>query len=111
EAPASPTFPGSLVFAFGFNFHNDAPEDMKLNFFGSKIFNLYYMYEIRLGNSAFSSNPGLGVGLEKYRFDKDATLASTNEGTAIVPLRDRKSTRLNSSHVKISYAGLCLKKK
>src|SRR5439155_20374945 len=27
------------------------------------------------------------------------------------PLRDRKSTRLNSSHVAISYAVLCLKKK
>src|SRR5690349_24114703 len=25
--------------------------------------------------------------------------------------RDRKSTRLNSSHVEISYAGFCLKKK
>src|SRR5690606_41808573 len=30
------------------------------------------------------------------------------QGTA---LRDRKSTRLNSSHVKISYAVFCLKKK
>src|SRR5690606_41891873 len=28
-----------------------------------------------------------------------------------VPTEDRKSTRLNSSHVKISYAVLCLKKK
>src|SRR5215475_15515708 len=27
------------------------------------------------------------------------------------PCRDRKSTRLNSSHVKISYAVFCLKKK
>src|SRR5690606_41505762 len=27
------------------------------------------------------------------------------------PLEDRKSTRLNSSHVKISYAVFCLKKK
>src|SRR5436309_8340477 len=27
------------------------------------------------------------------------------------PQRDRKSTRLNSSHVKISYAVFCLKKK
>src|SRR5690606_40753235 len=26
------------------------------------------------------------------------------------PIRDRKSTRLNSSHVKISYAVFCLKK-
>src|SRR5438874_13359856 len=30
---------------------------------------------------------------------------------AIVPARDRKSTRLNSSHVEISYAVFCLKKK
>src|SRR5690625_5442675 len=28
-----------------------------------------------------------------------------------LPLRDRKSTRLNSSHVAISYAVFCLKKK
>src|SRR5690606_41954087 len=28
-----------------------------------------------------------------------------------VPVQDRKSTRLNSSHVKISYAVFCLKKK
>lgn len=104
NAPASPNFPGSLVFDFGFNFLNDAPEDMKLNFFGSKIFNLYYMYEIRLGNSAFSFNPGLGVGLEKYRFDKDVTLASTNEGTAIVPLSenwDVKKSKLAANYVDI----------
>src|SRR5690606_41563746 len=31
--------------------------------------------------------------------------------TPIWSIRDRKSTRLNSSHVKISYAGFCLKKK
>src|SRR5690606_39309826 len=30
---------------------------------------------------------------------------------ALVAWRDRKSTRLNSSHVKISYAVFCLKKK
>src|SRR3989442_8565992 len=29
----------------------------------------------------------------------------------IRPIRDRKSTRLNSSHVRISYAVFCLKKK
>src|SRR2546426_4847284 len=29
----------------------------------------------------------------------------------VVPLRDRKSTRLNSSHLVISYAVFCLKKK
>src|SRR5690606_39580073 len=32
-------------------------------------------------------------------------------GTGHIGLEDRKSTRLNSSHVKISYAVFCLKKK
>src|SRR5690554_7107623 len=30
---------------------------------------------------------------------------------SILPMPDRKSTRLNSSHVRISYAVFCLKKK
>src|SRR5690606_41885311 len=34
-----------------------------------------------------------------------------NEWLAVAPKADRKSTRLNSSHVKISYAVFCLKKK
>src|SRR5207302_10937636 len=34
----------------------------------------------------------------------------TASRTAVNVLRDRKSTRLNSSHVKISYAVFCLKK-
>src|SRR5436309_11861385 len=35
----------------------------------------------------------------------------TGQRTEVAPLADRKSTRLNSSHVKISYAVFCLKKK
>src|SRR5690606_42144146 len=34
-----------------------------------------------------------------------------NRGNGWIRLEDRKSTRLNSSHVKISYAVFCLKKK
>src|SRR5690554_7377911 len=36
---------------------------------------------------------------------------SAAPGTAHPPHSDRKSTRLNSSHVRISYAVFCLKKK
>src|SRR5690606_41425978 len=36
---------------------------------------------------------------------------STTAGTEGPTILDRKSTRLNSSHVKISYAVFCLKKK
>src|SRR3712207_7181909 len=43
-----------------------------------------------------------------------ASLASDVTGTRtriVAQLRDRKSTRLNSSHANISYAVFCLKKK
>src|SRR5690625_7075717 len=39
------------------------------------------------------------------------TYATTAYLSRLVPNRDRKSTRLNSSHVAISYAVFCLKKK
>src|SRR2546428_10228809 len=39
-------------------------------------------------------------------------LSCSNEvGTVVEAIRDRKSTRLNSSHDQISYAVFCLKKK
>src|SRR5690242_21510063 len=37
--------------------------------------------------------------------------ACTHGAHRRVPVRDRKSTRLNSSHMSISYAVFCLKKK
>src|SRR5690606_41796125 len=39
-----------------------------------------------------------------------APLGCLVNASAAIPLLDRKSTRLNSSHVKISYAVFCLKK-
>src|SRR5215475_14278949 len=41
----------------------------------------------------------------------DLPTALSNPATSRVQWTDRKSTRLNSSHVKISYAVFCLKKK
>src|SRR5690606_40914393 len=43
--------------------------------------------------------------------DRFRTIAQTTNTTINDVLLDRKSTRLNSSHVKISYAVFCLKKK
>src|SRR5690606_41893183 len=48
--------------------------------------------------------------ITKNSFDKESLLQfSLLDDTDIIT--DRKSTRLNSSHVKISYAVFCLKKK
>src|SRR5690606_40468234 len=53
-------------------------------------------------------NPDKNVGI-----GKDHTLHALVDGTVVFRKKaeDRKSTRLNSSHVKISYAVFCLKKK
>src|SRR2546430_5814697 len=51
----------------------------------------------------------------RARFRAAAARAETERlclaGVGAVPVRDRKSTRLNSSHSQISYAVFCLKKK
>src|SRR5690625_4052713 len=49
---------------------------------------------------------GLGLDYDKERFTLDEGLSN-----AVRKVLDRKSTRLNSSHVAISYAVFCLKKK
>src|SRR5690606_40445196 len=50
-------------------------------------------------------------GVLRARGMEAAALAQQGADEALVAAQDRKSTRLNSSHVKISYAVFCLKKK
>src|SRR3989442_9651499 len=56
----------------------------------------------------------LGVGLRPGRYAAVNVAYSRtpfDETAGLMRHRDRKSTRLNSSHVRISYAVFCLKKK
>src|SRR5690606_41047449 len=55
-----------------------------------------------------SLNPAHAV---RTRFSTTRLKNDTQTTTVTNSSRDRKSTRLNSSHVKISYAVFCLKKK
>src|SRR5690349_22643419 len=62
--------------------------------------------------------PRVRTWLENYRVGGTASLAlerlvrrCRGHGMAVLLVADRKSTRLNSSHVEISYAVFCLKKK
>src|SRR5690606_41960572 len=56
---------------------------------------------------------GMGEALHAVRGQLPTYRAHNEQGMAhaAIAFADRKSTRLNSSHVKISYAVLCLKKK
>src|SRR5690554_8036960 len=65
--------------------------------------------------SVFALNPravlvqtGRGGEYWEVLFHEDRTF---NKTRLQMPVEDRKSTRLNSSHVRISYAVFCLKKK
>src|SRR5690606_41931030 len=49
--------------------------------------------------------------LHQHRVERAELLGVDERADRGVEVRDRKSTRLNSSHVKISYAVFCLKKK
>src|SRR5690606_29516992 len=53
------------------------------------------------------------MNMDRYHHDHAAILEQidTLRSLSRAGVRDRKSTRLNSSHVKISYAVFCLKKK
>src|SRR5699024_12288442 len=56
---------------------------------------------------------GMHPALHRARTEADRTLVILDEITSVrsASVRDRKSTRLNSSHVSTSYAVFCLKKK
>src|SRR5690349_22134944 len=56
-----------------------------------------------------AARPGRGAGPPGPGRAADAAVAGRARARALA--RDRKSTRLNSSHVEISYAVFCLKKK
>src|SRR5256885_9655986 len=64
---------------------------------------LFRSPEIVSGNSGFFN-------LGKFKLDRRGA-TEDHHGDAQTALLDRKSTRLNSSHLVISYAVFCLKKK
>src|SRR5207249_8678673 len=69
------------------------------------------------GLDALLERSGVGVGDESRPFGharraREGVEVPEDEARVVAaPHRDRKSTRLNSSHVSISYAVFCLKKK
>jgi hypothetical protein len=53
---------------------NNTPDDFDYAFWGSRTVNLYYQYPIRLWKTKFSINPGVGLGLERFKFRNNFTL-------------------------------------
>src|SRR3712207_8538217 len=53
----------------------------------------------------------VGAGTQGILWGRESTSSGNLRITGNILLKDRKSTRLNSSHANISYAVFCLKKK
>src|SRR5438034_2917749 len=87
---------------FLFSFNPTAPTDIY-------TLSLHDALPICLGRSHWTADPAVEIG---FLFPDDLACDRRVVGAAINrSVRDRKSTRLNSSHTVISYAVFCLKKK
>ncbi len=86
-----PTIPGTFAIDFGLNFPTEE-QGFNTNAFGSRTLNLYYYYDYQIGNSNFSVHPGIGFGLERYKFNNDKTLGyiagTDNDTLKMVPVSD-----------------------
>src|SRR5690625_5355415 len=79
----------------------DIVQDVMLELFDAPPGDRYQIVETLPAGSIIAEDTGLGI----ERSDGVVIIQITQQG------RDRKSTRLNSSHVALSYAVFCLTKK
>ncbi len=82
-----PDIPGSFLIDFGVNGTQGAPNKFRIGWFGSRTANVYYYFPMRIGGSKFMFSPGIGLGLERFKFQKGYFLADTvhNGQFALVP--------------------------
>src|SRR5690606_40801328 len=98
--------------------HLRAPHSFPTRRSSDLVANVYEGAEDSFQAAAFNGKPAIGIDILKR---PNANVIATVDGImdtlpelrSLLPpgTQDRKSTRLNSSHVKISYAVFCLKKK
>lgn len=107
QVSARPDIPGTLLIDLGLNILQNVPSRMDLGNFRSKVVNFYYYYDMPIGESHFSFNPAIGVGLEKFAFDNDITLIDNGDSTFVQELDDLlpdaaiKKTRLAANYFDI----------
>src|SRR5690554_7455042 len=76
-----------------------------------RIFALTTKGTTKHSSAKFEAGDYLMFGPETRGLPEDVRMQLPYEHWLRLPMIDRKSTRLNSSHVRISYAVFCLKKK
>lgn len=82
---ARPDIPGNFVVELGFNRPFDRAVNFNVGFWGSRTLNIYYQYPIRILKSNFSFVPGVGFGLERYKFTNNYFLDNSNGTASMLP--------------------------
>lgn len=99
-----PNIPGTFQLDLGFNFPSEKA-GFNTSFFGSTAVNIYYFYDMRLGKSKFSIHPGIGFGLERYKFNNNKTLGynTTQDTVFMVPSQfsNLRKTKLITNYLDI----------
>lgn len=99
-----PDVPGTFLIELGFNVLQSAPASMDMTLIGSRTVNMYYFRDMPIGNSNFVFMPGLGVGLDRYKFDNDVTLQVDNStGSEVVSVVDVNDVDLKKSMLITNY--------
>jgi hypothetical protein len=99
-----PNIPGTFQVDFGFNMPTEKG-GFNTKFFGSTTVNFYYIYDKRLGKSKFSVHPGIGFGLERYKFSDEKTLGFSTDGDSVSmvssTLPNPKKSKLITNYIDI----------
>lgn len=62
-----PDIPGSFAIELGLNRLTDRPNELSYGVWGSRSINVYYLHDMRIGQSKFSFHPGIGIGMERFK--------------------------------------------
>src|SRR5579871_3661616 len=68
-----PDIPGFFMVDFGFNGAFNKPSNFVKGGWGSRTLNISYHYPVRIYNTKFSYNPGVGFAFERFKFTNGDT--------------------------------------
>lgn len=112
ERKARPDVPGTFLVELGWNVQMSSPSQLDNTLLGSRTVNLYYFYNIELpfAGGRFELMPGIGVGLDRFKFEEDITLSSTldADGNRFVDVVDLDGLDVQKSMLVTNYIDIPL---